>query len=315
MKAVQGIHHITSFASSPQKNVDFYHRILGQRLVKTTVNFDDPGTYHLYYGDEVGTPGTIMTFFPWPDARRGRVGNGEVGTVGYTIRPDSLHYWQERLSQLGISTGSPGFRFGAAALPFHDPDGMTIELITSEHPSSIQPWHDGPVPVEHMIQGFHSSTLFVNNTALTANLLTEQFNYKQIGQEGNRTRFAGAGNDIGLYVDIVERPGQPRGQMGAGTVHHLAFRTVDDSEQLEYQAKLGQAGYGVTEVKDRQYFHSIYFREPNGVLFEIATDAPGFPYDEPVESLGSSLKLPDWLEPNRPEIEKVLPPLDLSIAK
>ena len=204
-------------------------------------------------------------------------------------------------------------RFGSTVLPLQDPDGMKIELITSEHPSTITPWNDGPVPTEHMLLGFHSTTLNVHNAGSTASLLTEQFGYTYVGQEENRFRYASDGNDIGHYIDLFERPGQPRGQMGAGTVHHIAFRTVDDSEQLEYLGKLSRAGFGVTEVKDRQYFHSIYFREPNGVLFEIATDAPGFPYDEPVKSLGTSLKLPGWLEPHRGEIEKVLPPLDLSL--
>ncbi|MCA9984155.1 MAG: ring-cleaving dioxygenase [Anaerolineales bacterium] len=315
MKPIQGIHHITSFASDPQRNVDFYHRVLGQRLVKTTVNFDDPGTYHLYYGDEVGTPGTIMTYFPWPGARRGRVGNGEAGAVAYAIRPDSLPFWQERLAAAGISIGQTSQRFGATVLPFQDPDGMVIELITDDAPATIQPWLDGPVPADHIIQGFHSTTLNVHNAAATATLLQSQFGFNLAGQEGSRYRLAAAGNDIGQYIDLLERPGQPRGQMGAGSVHHIAFRTVDDSEQLEYLAQLRAAGVGVTDVKDRQYFRSIYFREPNGILFEVATDAPGFPYDEPVAELGHNLKLPAWLEPNRAEIQQVLPPLDLSLIR
>ena len=240
---------------------------------------------------------------------------GEASAVGYTIRASSLPYWQARLTRMAVPTGELQTRFGATVLSLKDPDGMTIELITSDHPATIEPWDEGPVPAEHMLQGFHSSTLNVHDASLTASLLSEQFGYTKVGQEGSRTRFASAGNDIGHFIDLLERPGQPRGQMGAGTVHHIAFRTVDDSEQLAYQSKLADNGYGVTEVKDRQYFHSIYFREPNGVLFEIATDAPGFPYDEPIESLGTALKLPSWLEPHRNEIEKVLPPLDLSLVQ
>lgn len=306
MQAVQGIHHITAFASDPQRNVDFYHTVLGQRLVKTTVNFDDPGTYHLYYGDEIGTPGTIMTFFPWPNAARGTAGNGEVTAVSYTIPPTSLAYWEERLAALGVPT-SRETRFGADVVIFADPDGMRLELIASDEPATIRHWAAGPVPAEHAIRGFYGATLWVGSVAGTAVILQNQLGYERVAQEGNRTRYRGASNDIGLYIDLVERPGQPRGRMGAGSVHHIAFRTVDDSEQLEYLAKLRGAGIQATPVQDRQYFHSIYFREPNGVLFEIATDAPGFYDDEPIAELGTTLKLPSWLEPRRREIEQAVP--------
>ncbi|MEM7347539.1 MAG: ring-cleaving dioxygenase [Chloroflexota bacterium] len=307
MKDIQGIHHITAFAKNPQANVDFYHTVLGQRLVKTTVNFDDPGTYHLYYGDEVGTPGTIMTFFPWPNAARGYPGNGEVAVTGYTIRRDSVEYWQNRFADQAIEFGDIETRFGEQVIPFKDPGGMQLELVTSEAPATIQHWAEGPIPEEHAILGFHSATLWVSSAAPTAIVLTDQMGYTFVGQEDNRWRYQGASNDIGLYVDLLERPGQPRGRMGAGSVHHIAFRTVDDEEQLEYLTKLSRAGLQVTPVQDRQYFHSIYFREPNGVLFEVATDAPGFYYDEPIAELGRSLKLPPWLEPNRSLIEKRLP--------
>lgn len=311
MDAVQGLHHITAFAKDPQANVDFYHNVLGQRLVKRTVNFDDPGTYHLYYGDEVGTPGTIMTFFPWPHAIRGTKGNGEAVAVSYNIPTASLTYWQERLQAKGIQAGELQTRFGQTVLPFPDPDGIMIELVANDDHATIEHWDAGEVPAEHAIRGFHGVTLWVHDAKQTAVILTDSLRYTQTASEGNRTRFAGAGGDRGLYVDIVERPGQPRGRMGAGSIHHIAFRTRDDSEQLEYQSLLAEAGYGVTDVKDRQYFHSIYFREPNGVLFEIATDAPGFDYDEPVPELGQTLKLPNWLEPHRKRIEKALPELNL----
>ena len=306
MQAVQGIHHITAFAGDPQRNVDFYHSVLGQRLVKTTVNFDDPSTYHLYYGDEIGTPGTIMTFFPWPNAARGTVGNGEVTAVSYTIPPTSLAYWEDRLAALGVAT-SRETRFGAEVVAFADPDGMRLELIASDEPATIRHWAAGPVPTDHAIRGFHGATLWVGSVAGTAVILQQQLGYELVGQEGNRSRYRGASNDIGLYIDLVERPGRQRGRMGSGSVHHIAFRTVDDAEQLEYLAKLRGAGIPATPVQDRQYFHSIYFREPNGVLFEIATDAPGFYYDEPIAELGTSLKLPPWLEPHRREIERAVP--------
>ncbi len=307
MQPAQGIHHITAVAGNAQTNIDFYHKVIGQRLIKKTVNFDDPGTYHFYYGDEIGTPGTIMTHFPWKNMRRGRKGNGETGAVAYAIRPESVGYWQERLAAHNISTGQIERRFGAEVLPFYDPDGMSLELITDTNPASLKHWHDGPVPEKYAIRGFHSVTLWLSEVEGTADVLTEQLGFQFVGQDGNRYRYRGASNDIGRYVDLLHRPNQPRGQFGAGSVHHIAFRTVDDAEQREYLQKIRQAGYNITNVLDRQYFHSIYFRTPGGVLFEIATDAPGFLYDEAVEALGTNLKLPPWLEEQRPAITKALP--------
>jgi glyoxalase family protein len=311
MQPIQGLHHITAVASNPQTNVDFYHHILGQRLVKKTVNFDDPGTYHLYYGDEVGTPGTIMTYFPWQNMRRGQKGNGETAAVAYTIRPESIGYWQERLKSKGISSGEVTNRFGADVLTFTDPDGLVLELITSTEPATLRHWHDGPVPEAQALRGYHGVTLWLDEVEPTAVVLTDHMDYQFVGQEGNRYRYQGASNDIGLYVDILHRPGQPHGRFGAGSIHHIAFRTVDDAEQLAYLQRLRQTGLRVTPVQDRQYFHSIYFRTPGHVLFEVATDAPGFPYDEPIAELGTHLKLPSWLEPNRVQIEQVLPPFEL----
>ena len=306
MKKIQGIHHITAFAKNPQTNVNFYHTVLGQRLVKTTVNFDDPGTYHLYYGDEVGTPGTIMTFFPWPHIGRAVPGNGEVAATAYAIRPKALAYWQGRLADQAIDFSDVTTRFGEQVISFQDPEGTRLELITHTGPATSQFWAGGPIPAEQAILGFHSATLWVDQAEATAKLLTEQLGYDFVGQEGNRYRYQAAGQDIGLNVDLLEQPGLSRGRTGAGSVHHLAFRTVDDTEQVEYLDKLRQAGLNVTPVQDRQYFRSIYFREPNGVLFEIATDAPGFTTDEPVAELGRSLKLPDWYEARRATIEQSL---------
>jgi glyoxalase family protein len=311
MQNVQGLHHITAIASDPQANIDFYHNILGQRLVKRTVNFDDPGTYHFYYADEIGTPGTILTFFPWRHMKRGVKGNGEATAVSYNIPSSSVDYWQDRLTAHGISLGERQARFGQDLLTFSDPDGMVVELVVNDDPAAVQVWDDGPIPAEYVIRGFHGVTAWVNQSQPTADLLVGQMGYELVGQEGARTRFRGASNDVGLYVDLLERPGQPMAQMGAGSIHHVAFRTVDDEEQQEYLTKLRQQGYNVSPVMDRQYFHSIYFRAPSGVLFEIATDAPGFLYDEPVSDLGMSLKLPPWLEPNRVQIERAVPEITL----
>ena len=310
MQPIQGLHHITAVASNSQANVDFYHHILGQRLVKKTVNFDDPGTYHLYYGDEVGTPGTIMTYFPWQGMQRGQRGNGETAAAAYTIRPESVGYWQDRLQRKGISLGQTVTRFGADVMTFTDPDGLVLELIASDEPATLRHWHEGPIPEAHALRGFHSVTLWLGGVEPTAALLTGQMGYEFVGQEGNRYRYKGASDDIGLYLDILHRPGQPRGRFGAGSIHHIAFRTVDDAEQLEYLQKLQQAALRVTPVQDRQYFHSIYFRTPGGVLFEIATDAPGFPYDEPVAELGTHLKLPPGWNPIAPKSSRFYPTLN-----
>lgn len=311
MNPIQGFHHITAIASDPQTNVDFYRLILGQRMVKKTVNFDDPGTYHLYYGDEIGAPGTIMTYFPWRRVRRGTPGNGETAAVAYAIRPESMGFWQTWLDKNGVSTGKVETRFGADVLSFHDPDGLRLELIAFDEPASLRHWAEGPIPESHALKGFHSVTLWLDEVQPTSGLLTGPMGYQFAGQEGNRYRYKGASSRLGLYVDILHRPGEPSGQFGAGSVHHIAFRTVDDQEQLEYQQLLRRAGLSVTPVRDRQYFHSIYFHAPGGVLFEIATDAPGFLSDEPLADLGTSLKLPPWLEEQRPAIEQALPPIEL----
>jgi glyoxalase family protein len=244
--------------------------------------------------------------------KRGRKGNGEATAVSYNIPSSSIAYWQERLQVHGISLGERQTRFGQELLTFNDPDGMVVELVANDDAATIQVWQDGPIPAEHVLRGFHSVTAWVGQTQSTADLLVGQLGYERIvGQEGARTRFKGASNDVGLYVDLLERPSQPTGNMGAGTIHHIAFRTVDDAEQQEYLVKLRQQGNSVSPVMDRQYFHSIYFREPNGVLFEIATDAPGFLYDEPIADLGMSLKLPSWLEKNRAEIEQLVPEISV----
>jgi glyoxalase family protein len=311
MQAIKGLHHITAVASDPQANVDFYHHVLGQRLVKTTVNFDDPGTYHFYFGDKIGTPGTIMTFFPWRHAKRGHVGNGETAATTYSIRPESVGFWQARLADLGLDLGNIEQRFGAEVISFDDPDGLRLELVVNDAPATFRFWEDGPIPEQHALQGFQGVTLWLAEVEATGQLLADKLGYQFGGQEGDRYRYQGASNGVGLYVDLLHRPGQPTGRYGAGSIHHIALRAEDDAEQLEYRSLLASSGFGVTEVKDRQYFHSIYFRSPGGVLFEIATDAPGFQIDEPVAELGQNLKLPPWLEKNRNQIEQALPEFSL----
>jgi glyoxalase family protein len=313
---IPGLHHITAMAGSPQRNLDFYSRVLGQRLVKTTVNFDDPGTYHLYYGDEVGTPGTIMTFFPWSNAKRGTLGNSETAATAYSIPRDSLPYWRERLEHLGVSEGT---RFGETVLTFTDPDGMRLELITQDALPEVRHWVEGPVPQEHALRGFHSVTLWVGHAKGTARLLTQHLGFEPSGEaqdaEGTRYRFKAPGGAAGTTIDLVERPGRFPGRLGTGSIHHIALRARNDREQNEWLEALSSAGFNVTTVQDRQYFHSVYFREPGGVLFEIATDNPGFTTDEPVETLGRQLKLPSWLEPVRERIETKLPLLDITKAE
>jgi len=311
VQPISGIHHITAIASDPQANVDFYHKVLGQRLVKTTVNFDDPGTYHLYYGDETGSPGTIMTFFPWPHARRGVVGNGEIGASAYAIGAGSVGYWQERLQQYGVHTGDVETRFGAEVITLRDPDGMALELVVNDAVHTPRYWAGGPVPEEHALRGFFGVTLFESRAAPTGQLLTGQMGYRLVDQEGDRWRYRADSSAGGGIVDVLERPGIGFGRMGAGSVHHVAFRARHDAEELAYQSAIRAAGFDVTPVRDRQYFHSIYWREPGGVLFEIATDPPGFTWDESVADLGTGLKLPPWLEDRRSELLGVLPVLQV----
>jgi glyoxalase family protein len=307
---IPGIHHITAIAGDPQQNVDFYSGLLGLRLVKRTVNFDDPGSYHLYYGDAAGHPGTIMTFFAWPGVPRGRQGAGQIGATAFSIPPESTHYWTDRLQQNGVTVKTSGPRFGETVLAFDDPDGMTLELIAA--PNDSRPgWRDGPVPAEHAIRGFHSATLWIQRHAPSAALLAGVMGFQRIGQEGDRLRYATGSGEPGAMVDLLAIPAAPRALQAAGTVHHIAWRVAGDADELAWQQELKRNGVHVTDVRDRQYFHSIYYREPGGILYEIATDPPGFTVDEPEDALGTALKLPPWLEPKRAEIDALLPPIHL----
>lgn len=308
-RRMAGFHHITALAGDPQRNLDFYAGLLGQRLVKQTVNFDAPETYHFYFADYAGSPGTVLTFFPWPRARKGVRGVGEAWAAAYAVPLDSLAEWRVRLARAGAEFPPEEERFGERVLPVVDPDGMVVELVGVPNPPAVQPWAGGPVPAGMELRGFHSITLAVRDEAASAVLLTDLFGWSLVGREGNRSRYAVPGDVPGRVVDLLAFPEMGRGKMGAGTIHHVAFRTPDDAAELRWRALLESEGFGVTPVRDRQYFHSIYFNEPNGVLFEIATDTPGFAWDEPLEQLGSALRLPPWLEPQRERLSAVLPPI------
>jgi len=309
--SVLGIHHVTALASHPQRNVDFYAGFLGLRLVKQTVNFDAPDVYHLYYGDETGRPGTILTFFPFPNAVRGRRGSGEISAVALSIPPGSAGYWSERLARKGISVLGPGMRFGEVVLSFEDPDGMIVELVEDPSVTAVAGWSGGPVDPRHVPRRFHGVTMLHGSLPPTEGFLTAGMEMTPAGADGARHRFlAGSGPDQARIDVVVDTPA-PAARQSAGSVHHIAWRVKDDAEQLQWRPRLRRAGTTPTQVMDRRYFHSIYFREPGGVLFEIATDPPGFLVDETRESLGTSLKLPPWLEPQRELIQRDLPPLSL----
>lgn len=304
-----GLHHVTAIASDPRRNVDFYTRVLGLRLVKKTVNFDDPSTYHLYYADGVGTPGSVLTFFPWSGLRRGRVGTGQVTATSFSVPADALQFWVDRLTAHSIGLTDAISRFGESVIQFEDPDGLVLELVGARETDPRTPWTHPEIPVSTGIRGFHGVTLGVTSADASLALLTGTMGYRVAVNEGARTRLTTAGGGPGTYVDLLVDPALPRGLQGAGTVHHVAFRTPDDSTQATDLAALQALGLHVSPVMDRSYFHSIYYREPAGILFEIATDNPGFATDETVEQLGTTLRLPPQYEAHRAEIETALPKL------
>ena len=305
-----GIHHITAIAGDPQKNLDFYAGILGMRLIKLTVNFDDPSTYHLYYGDETGRPGSILTFFPWPDGRRGRPGTGQAASVALEIPSASLGFWIERLLAHHIRYEGPTRRFDQQVLSFADPDGLRLELVTSLSASGPA-WADGPSPPAHAIQGLHGTTIWEDRDLGSTSFLQDTMGLEEAGEDNGLLRYRSPEGGTGSSVYLRRAAGFWRGAGGVGTVHHVAFRAATDEAQLKKRAEIEALGLGITPVIDRQYFHSVYFHEPGGVLFEIATDGPGFTIDEPLEELGTHLKLPPMYEASRTWIEGVLPPLRL----
>jgi len=314
---ILGIHHVTAICSNPQRNIDFYSKILGLRLVKLTVNFDDPTTYHLYYGDELGRPGTILTFFPWSDAPKGHRGNGQVVTTSFLIPVNSVDFWKNRLQDNGISFEGPIFRFAnqeEQVIRLFDPDGLELELVA--HPSAIEHddrfWKGGPISYENGIRGFFSVSLSEEGYERTSEILNE-LGYKMIKSEGNRFRFQLQKSEsiIGAEIlDVLCLPDTSFGKIGIGTVHHVAYRTSSDESQISARENIIKLGLNPTPVIDRTYFHSVYFREPGGVLFEIATDPPGFTLDQKIEELGQKLMLPAWLEPVRARLENVLPKVE-----
>jgi glyoxalase family protein len=309
---MSGIHHVTAIAGPPERNLYFHTRLLGQRLVKKTVNFDDPGTYHLYYGDEQGTPGTILTFFPWAHAAPGHLGGGETQETAFRVPTASIGYWTHRFVEKSVPHATEK-RFGETVLTFSDPDGMRFALIGVPGAGSEAAWSNGEIPAEHAIRGFHGVTLLLAHAAPTARVLTEVLGFREAGHDNALTRYR-ADAAMGAFVDLREVGDFPRGRLGRGSVHHVAFRAADDAAQAAMAEIAVKLGLHVTEQKDRNYFRSVYFREPGGVLFEIATDDPGFAVDEPAASLGTTLKLPRFLEPRRAELEAKLPPLGQEVA-
>ena len=319
---IVGLHHVTAIASGPQQNLDFYTQVLGLRFVKRTVNFDDPGTYHFYFGDDAGSPGTILTFFPWPHAARGVAGVGEVTKTAFSVPLNSLEYWVQRLSDQTVLVERSGKRFDEEVLTFADPDGMKIEIVAHADAGAANAPRFSSVPPEHAIRGFFGVTLLEHRADETTFILNVM-GFRKVAEEGNRLRVSVEGNALGNHIDLLIDPKAGYGHSGAGSVHHIAFRAKDDAAQLEWREEIAKH-LNVTPVLDRTYFHSIYFREPGGVLFELATDPPGFALDEPLESLGDELRIPEWLESKREMIDrrlvpitlhKDLPPLELYTAK
>lgn len=303
-----GLHHVTAIAGDPRRNVQFYTTVLGLRLIKKTVNFDDPSTYHLYYGDTVGTPGSVLTFFPWMGIRSGRPGTGQAYATAFSVPGGALAFWTERLRAHGVAVSASTRRFGEELISFKDPDGMILELVATNERDDRIGWQHPEIPASAVIRGFHGVTLAVTSGSATASVLA-WMGYRSQEADGQRTRYTVAAGGPGTYVDLLVNPALPRGVSGSGTVHHVAFRTPDDAAEKAAQSELQAAGLQVSPVMNRNYFHSIYYREPQGVLFEIATDAPGFTIDESVEKLGTALKLPSQYEHLRSEIESNLPSL------
>ncbi|HET6641420.1 MAG TPA: ring-cleaving dioxygenase [Nitrososphaeraceae archaeon] len=330
-KSVFGIHHVTAITSNPQKNIDFYTGDLGLRLVKLTVNQDDPTSYHLYYGDELGRPGTILTFFHWPNIPRGRRGTSQIIATAFLIPENSINYWTDRFKSKQIEFRGPSKRFDdEQVITLHDPDGLELELVAhkSAEYKSDNIWKEGPIPIEHAIRGFYSATLSEEGYERTASVLTDELGFIPTRQDGSRFRYeipttetpsdtttSIGKEEVGIggarIVDVLCLPYTQQALIGIGSVHHIAFRTPTDEQQMILRRNIVKARLNATPVIDRFYFHSVYFREPGGVLFEIATNPPGFAVDEKVEMLGTRLVLPPWLESMRSDLEKILPPVNL----
>ncbi|MBW7456395.1 ring-cleaving dioxygenase [Paenibacillus sepulcri] len=302
-----GIHHITAFARNPQENVDFYAGILGLRLVKKTINFDAPEVYHLYFGNKAGSPGTIITFFPWPTSRKGRVGGGQVGITTFVVPVGALSFWEDRLERFGISV-TKAFRFSEQYLQFADKEGLRLEIVERAEGTNSE-WSFSGVPTDKAIKGFGGAVLFSIDPAKTMDALEHILGMKKVGEDQGYARFQTSA-DVGNLIDVAVT-NMESGAGGAGTVHHIAWRAKDFDEHVQWQNHVLQSGYQPTEIKDRQYFNAIYFREAGGILFEIATDPPGFARDEDAEFLGENLMLPSWFEPRRAQLEAKLHPIQV----
>lgn len=310
MPTLTGLHHVTAITADGQANIDFYAGVLGLRLVKVTVNFDDPRCYHLYYGNEHGDPGTGMTFFAWPGARQGRVGAPQVTATAFAAPSGSLPFWRDRLALFNVDLARESERFGERVIEFADGDGTRLEIVGTER-ATLQPWADGPVPADDALRGFHSVTLSEEGYERTARLLTDTLRLREGATDGNRNRFLFADDATGSVLDVLCVPAGPRGRLGAGIVHHVALSTPREEDQSAWREAFAGAMLNVSPVMNRKYFHSIYCREPGGVLLEIATQGPGFTVDEQAAALGTTLKLPAVYEADRAKIESALPRLRL----
>jgi glyoxalase family protein len=314
MSTIGGIHHVTAIAGDAQENLDFYTGVLGLRLVKRSVNQDVTDTYHLFYADADGHPGTDLTFFPWPDLPPGQPGAGLANEVSLAVQPDTLGWWAERLARARVPVRQPEFRFGERTLGFRDPHGLAVSLVETADPREFTPWRASPVETARQVRGIHAVRLDERNLAATTGFLVEGMGFTSVGQEGAWHRFAAAEGGSGCLVDLRETPAARRGEWGVGAVHHVAWRVADETRQQQARADLSAAGVRPTGTIDRFWFRSVYFKEPGGVLFELATDGPGFAVDESAESLGEHLVLPPWLEPERAAIERALPPLRFGVS-
>ena len=311
MKTVQGLHHVTAIAGPAQENLDFYAGVLGMALVKRSVNQDDPGTYHLFYADAEGHPGTDLTFFPWAEAAPARPGHGLANEVALAVPPESLEWWASRLSRYGAPLGGIESRFGERALRLRDPHGLDVALVEMADPGSrpFTALESSSVPGERQIHGLHGARIREHALQPTVKFLTEVLGFRLLGTEDGWHRYGVAGGGSGTFVDVAEGPDLPRGFWGIGSIHHLAWRVDDEEHQLAVRKQVEAAARRPTPVIDRFWFKSVYFTEPGGVLFELATDGPGFAVDEDPAHLGETLVLPPWLEPDRKRIEAALPPL------
>lgn len=309
MKTASGIHHITAIASDPKANFDFYTKVLGLRFIKRTVNYDDPGTYHFYFADMVGTPGSVLTFFPHPGLPKGRHGTGQAVEIVFAIPKSAMAFWINRFHALGLEYQGPEKHFDETVVRIQDPDGLMLELVGTDNLPSDTVWATDDIPEDVAIRGFHSVSLWVGDHEKTAAILTKHLGFKLVGNDGSRYRYVAEGDGIGKIVDLRAIPGMWRGLSGAGTIHHVAFRVGDDEAEERVREGIIKDGHNLTPVIDRNYFHSVYFREPNHVLFELATDHPGFGIDEDLETLGTKLMLPPKYEAHRDEIAAALPTL------